>query len=127
MKKILLAILTFFYMSISTGIAMEIHYCMGKKIGVDLFHSGSDTCGKCGMTESKTGCCSDDYKFLKLQDEHKNTGNQIAFNSEITSVISFFNQFDSSRLIPTAKLFKNYSLQFDTGPTICIKNCVFRI
>ncbi len=54
-KKLFLFAITFIYMSISTGIAMEIHYCMGKKAGMEFYVSSSDKCGKCGMTEKDTG------------------------------------------------------------------------
>jgi len=56
MKKIYIGILAIVYMAVSSGIAMEIHYCMGKKAGVEFYGSSSDRCGKCGMKDTKTGC-----------------------------------------------------------------------
>ena len=68
-------------MTVSSGIAMEIHYCMGERAGADLYSSGSDKCGRCGMKEqNKKGCCHDDHKFYKLDDSHKKAANDISFN-----------------------------------------------
>ena len=51
MKKIIVAILAFLYLGVSSGVAMEIHYCMGKKAGVDLYNSNNQKCSKCSMHE----------------------------------------------------------------------------
>ncbi|RYD79988.1 MAG: hypothetical protein EOP53_08765 [Sphingobacteriales bacterium] len=81
MKKFLLSILTLMYMTVSSGIAMEIHYCMGERAGADLYSTGSDKCGRCGMKEqNKKGCCHDDHKFYKLEDSHKKSANELSFN-----------------------------------------------
>ena len=67
-------------MTVSSGIAMEIHYCMGEKVGAELYADSDDTCGRCGMKEQqKGGCCHDDHQFFKLEDSHKKAVNDIAF------------------------------------------------
>ncbi len=75
MKKFLVSLLAVLYLGMSSGIAMELHYCMGRLAGIEWFSSDNDRCGRCGMKEKKGGCCSDEYKFVKLQDAHKQTGN----------------------------------------------------
>lgn len=78
-------------MTVSSGIAMEIHYCMGERAGADFYGSSSDKCGKCGMTEqNKKGCCHDDNKFFKLADSHKKAANDFSFfQHEILPVPSY--------------------------------------
>jgi hypothetical protein len=69
------------YMTVSSGIAMEIHYCMGEKAGVDFYDHSGDNCGRCGMKEeNKKGCCNDEHKFLKLDDSHQKAVNAYNFN-----------------------------------------------
>src|SRR5688572_20201115 len=69
------------YMTVSSGIAMEIHYCMGEKAGVDFYNNPDDKCGRCGMKEqAKKGCCSDDHKFYKLEDSHQKAVNDYTAN-----------------------------------------------
>ena len=65
MKKIYIGIMAFVYMAVSSGIAMELHYCMGDMAGMEFYASANDTCGKCGMTQKNTGCCHDEFKFYK--------------------------------------------------------------
>jgi ribosomal protein S27AE len=71
MKKFVTAILALLYLAISSGVALELHYCMGKLAGVELFAGHNDRCGRCGMTEKKSGCCHDEVKLYKLEDAHK--------------------------------------------------------
>lgn len=72
------------YMAVSSGIAMEIHYCMGDKAGVDFYKKSSDKCGRCGMTnDEKAGCCSDDHKFLKIHDSHQKAVNAIDYTLQL--------------------------------------------
>ncbi len=78
-------------MSVSSGIAMEIHYCMGERAGADFYGSDSDTCGRCGMKEqNKAGCCHDDHQFYKLEDSHKKAVNDYNFSfGEIISLLQW--------------------------------------
>lgn len=77
MKKFFVSLLAVLYLGMSSGIAMELHYCMGKLAGIEWFSSDNDRCGRCGMKEKKGGCCSDEHKFVKLQDAHKQAGTDL--------------------------------------------------
>jgi len=128
MKKGFLAILAVLYMTVSSGIGMEIHYCMGKKAGMEFYGSSSDKCGKCGMTEKDTGCCHDEHKFYKLQDSHKTVSNDIHFTQPEFALVSEYPLFNSklpANIALTA--INNHSPPEYTGPSACILNCVFRI
>ena len=128
MKKIFLGILTMMYMTVSSGIAMEVHYCMGKKAGVDFYGSANDKCGRCGMKEKKTGCCHDEHKFYKLSDSHKNVSNDISFTAGEIAVVTAYPLYNwqlPAQGEPVAV--NNHSPPDDTRPSACIMNCVFRI
>ena len=128
MKKIYLGILTFFYMAVSSGVALELHYCMGDKAGMDLYGSASDKCGKCGMTEKKTGCCHDEFKFYKLNDSHKTVTNDIDLSASSFAVVNEYYMYNWQMPDNTAvTAFNNHSPPADTGPSACIMNCVFRL
>ena len=127
MKKLLVAIIAILYMASSSGVAMEIHYCMGKKSGVEFYGSTNVKCGKCGMTEKK-GCCQDKHQFYKLKDAHKTvSGNEIPEISIVAISTNFvsFNYHVISTLDDNA--FKNHSPPQFTKPSTCILNCNFRI
>ena len=128
MKKIIVAIIAFLYLSVSSGIAMEIHYCMGKKAGIDFYGSDDGKCGRCGMKDKKSGCCNDEHKFYKLNDSHKNVSNNISFETIDHPVIISHSVFESE--VSTA-LYLNtlhtHSPPHHTRPSACILNCVFRL
>ncbi len=128
MKKIIIGIVALIYIVVSSGIAMDIHYCMGKKAGVDFYSNGSDICGKCGMEEDKTGCCHDEHQFVKLSDSHQNVYNTISFASYNVDVINSFPFIELQ--LPTqfaTSSPSNHSPPYYNKPDACIMNCVFRI
>jgi hypothetical protein len=128
MKKIVVGILAILYMGVSSGVAMELHYCMGDKAGVDLYGSSSDTCGKCGMSEKDSGCCHDEYKFYKIEDSHKSVYNTIDLTASSEALIN--DHFMYNWQLPedmAASAVNNHSPPGYAGPSLCILNCVFRI
>ena len=71
MQKLAFTILTVFYLSFTSGLIINSHYCMDKLSSLELFGKKSETCSKCGMSNDETnGCCHDDTKVVKLQDDH---------------------------------------------------------
>ena len=128
MKKIFVGILALMYMTVSSGIAMEIHYCMGKKAGIDFYGSANDKCGRCGMKEKKSGCCHDEHKFYKLSDSHKNVSNDINFAANEIAVLTEYRVYNwQLPTVATLASVNNYSPPDDTEPSVCILNCVFRL
>jgi hypothetical protein len=73
MKKILAIIVACMYLAITSGLVLQIHYCMGKEVGssVAFADAGTHACATCGMENAKNKCCHDEVKFVKLQDVHK--------------------------------------------------------
>ncbi|MEP6594993.1 MAG: hypothetical protein ABJA71_03560 [Ginsengibacter sp.] len=73
MKKFIVSILAVFYLGSSIGASVHLHYCMDKLIGWSLEHSKNDRCNKCDMSKRQNGkgCCKDEYKQLKLQNDQK--------------------------------------------------------
>lgn len=127
MKKIAIAILAFLYLAVSSGVAMEIHYCMGKKAGMDLYSSSKDKCHKCGMKEKK-GCCSDENKFYKLSDSHKNVFNYLNFEIPVAVVTNNYplaDFFFSDR--KAEEKINNHSPPVYSRPSACVLNCIFRL
>ena len=128
MKKIYIGTLAFVYMAVSSGIAVQLHYCMGDKAGMELYGSSNDTCGKCGMTEKDTGCCHDEFKFYKISDSHKTVSNNIDLASSSVAVVNDFYVYNWQMPDNTALTsVNNHSPPDYTGPSNCIMNCVFRL
>lgn len=129
MKKIAIALIAVIYMGISSGIAMEIHYCMGKKAGVEFYGNKEDKCGKCGMKDNKD-CCSDEHKFIKLTDSHKNVASDQPGKAISVNLVPL-----GVPLITTGYAVKPVQESFNgisppprfTGIDACRMNCLFRI
>lgn len=115
-------------MVVVSGIALEIHYCMGQKAGMEFYGSNDGPCGKCGMKEKKGGCCHDEHKFIKLEDSHKNVSNDLSFDAGFKFIKTYFPEYLAPALTngPVAQV-NNHSPPEDTGPSACILNCVFRL
>ncbi len=127
MKKILVAILAVIYLGVSSGVAMNIHYCMGKISSVDLM-TLNDKCGKCGMKKGANSCCKDEFKFFKLKDSHKFISNDI----NVFAPVAFLNNqksiFDTELREPKIiSDFKNHSPPLSQGISLCILNSIFII
>lgn len=76
MKKFLAFILTIFYLASTTGATVHMHYCMGKIVDKSFWHNDDKECSKCGMektSEDGNGCCKDEEKQFKIDNEHKIT------------------------------------------------------
>src|SRR5574338_1116112 len=68
MKKLLYIITVFLYVTMSCGVIVNLHYCMGRYQSFDLYTAQKNECGKCGMPLDKShGCCKDEVKIVKLQ------------------------------------------------------------
>jgi len=115
-------------MVVSSGIAVELHYCMGDKAGMELFGSSSDTCGKCGMTEKDAGCCHDEFKFYKISDSHKTVSNKIELTAPVYAAIHTNYYYNLQACLHTAVTAGiNHSPPDYTKPSARIMNGVFRI
>jgi hypothetical protein len=68
MKRLTAILLALIYISTTSGIVVNTHYCMGKIAEIALGASGSAKCGTCGMENE--GCCHDDLQVLKLTENH---------------------------------------------------------
>ena len=74
MKKITVVILLFCYLAASAGVIVNFHFCMDKLASARLYEKKTKKCGKCGMhTEDSDGCCRDEVKIIKMDDDQKVT------------------------------------------------------
>ena len=82
MKKFLLTILAFVYLTTSMGATVHLHYCMGKLFSWSLVDKDSKNCGECGMPKDGTsgrcmsfkgGCCKDSNAHFQLDKDQKTT------------------------------------------------------
>ncbi len=126
MKKLQAIFLVVIYLSVSSGVVMNFHYCMGKIAEITLGKTQANKCGKCGM--ENTGCCNDEVKVIKLQDSHQAAHVQAEISSlpALNEVYHYPLSWSFTSLSSVSHL-KNHSPPGYGEPALCIKNCVFRI
>lgn len=76
MKRILFILLSLFYLGVSSGIALSIHYCEGKVKYIDVIPGEEHQC--CPEEDHSNSCCDDRVFFFKLDTEqitNQNTRN----------------------------------------------------
>ena len=74
LKKIFITVLAVFYLVVTSGVIMNIHYCMGNVSSVSFNHEkdhSDGSCSKCGMDKTENHCCKDEVKTVKLSDTHQ--------------------------------------------------------
>jgi hypothetical protein len=93
MKKILISVIAMFYLTVSSGLAMNIHYCMGKIASVTFGHEqdhNDGECSKCGMSKTENHCCNDEIQFVKLTDDQQVSKDQTFFTQTCYTIpVSF--------------------------------------
>lgn len=136
MKKLLLTIMTFVYLAVASGASVNLHYCMDKLVSMDIMGRNDHNCPVCKTQKENSaktefsckGCCKDELKQVKLENDHKA---QQSFFSEISfeSTEGTLHSNEYTLFIPV-KLIGSYNIN---GPPTKHKvptflfNCVFRI
>ena len=101
---------------------------MNKLVGMDLGHSETKQCVKCGMKSGEGNCCKDEHKQIKLHADHQNIPHVYLENFNkipCTLASTFTNNFSS--------ILATENLSFANAPPPLLKerryilNCVFLI
>lgn len=115
------------YLGLSSGLAVNIHYCMGKVTDVDVNNYSDKSC-VCNMKGGKMPCCGHFYELVKVNDEHQAVASSFSFKAPEIAV----HTFDNLMTVLTLPLtYSNTSAAHIppllSPPDIYIQNCVFRI
>ena len=128
MKKVIASFAVVIYFAFACGVMVNYHYCMNSFDSIRLYKAATDWCTKCGMHTKKHGCCHDEVRIVKIQDDHQTSSANYSIE-KIQPVIT-----RASELLSTAFLDKKEALiKVDHSPPlltqreIYIQNCVFRI
>lgn len=132
MKKFLTLVLTFLYMGTSTGATFHMHYCMGKLVDVDLWHSEVKKCSKCGNDQSTIcakKCCRDEHKTVKLEKDQKVTEHAVHAMQQtaIATPVSFANSPQAHIVSLVEEYPVNNAPPRSSKVPAHILNCTYRI
>jgi hypothetical protein len=126
MKKGIAAILLLFYFAFSTGIVISYHYCMDEFDSLQLGDKKTDICGRCGMHTDNMGCCNDQVKIFKIQDDQQTAAINFKFAAP-DMIIEAFPVFNQTPVISTHQVFANNHSPPLSKQDTYLQNCVFRI
>lgn len=119
MKKLLHIFLLTIYLPAALGVGFNVHYCGGEVESVEVF---SYTDHGCICHDTETGCCNDDWKFVKLDDNSQRTQPGVSFNfSPVSLFIQPIEQSDLSHVIALHEIGATYS----HGPPVIYNNPVY--
>lgn len=132
MKKVLITIFSLFYLAVSSGFTVHMHYCMGQLADWGLWHKESQTCSKCGMEKSiekDNGCCTDEYKFLKNDTDQKtvDAGFQQMQLVPVASPVAFIELPSIHFTSLTEEIPISHAPLRSPGVAVYIRNCIFLI
>ena len=133
MKKLIIAIVAFLYLGTSAGATVHMHYCMDKLVEWGLWHSEKkeDKCSNCGMEKAEAkdnGCCKDEHKQVKLENDHKAAaGYQVIQLLSVTIPADFFELAHIDLSSVAEENFVSHAPPRSSGIAAYIRNCVFLI
>lgn len=128
MKKIFSTITVFIYFTVTCGVMINFHYCMDRYSSFKLYAAADEKCDLCGMHTKNNGCCRDEIKILKLNDDQKTS--DVIFNfQEITPLEVTLSGFICASFYnaPASEHFSNHSPPLLSTEDTYLQNCVFRI
>jgi len=119
------------YLAITSGLVLQIHYCMGKEVGssVQFAAVNQQTCGVCGMQNAKNKCCHDEVKFVKLQDVHQQVTADYTFPAP-AAIIQEYNLLHAPNVTCTEIIDTRINAPPDDDdgqPSLLIFHNIFRI
>ena len=127
MKKGLIFLLAIIYITLTSGIVVNIHYCMGRVAGVTYGAEAGHRCDKCGM-EQKKGCCGTEHKLVKADSDHiyaKSITAPLTFEAQVPKTFSENNL--SYTLLKEHNSSRYHSPPDSRSNKLTIYNSVFRV
>lgn len=133
MKKFGIVILTFIYLTSTSGVMVHMHYCMGELADWGFGRVTSAICSFCGMDKGhgqNNGCCKDEFTFIQNHtDQHFNESGSEPVHTNIIDLPVFHDQ--SLPLVATSskalQLIHHPPPRGVSGIQTCVLNQVFRL
>ena len=126
MKKGIAAILLLFYFAFSTGVIISYHYCMDEFDSLQLGDKKTEICSKCGMYTDNMGCCNDEVKIFKIEDDQQTAAINFKFETPVM-VIEPLPVWNEIPVTSTHQVFSNNHSPPLSKQDTYLQNCVFRI
>ena len=130
MKRLLITIVAFVYLTSVIGISLQQHYCMNKLVSWSFFLEDKDLCDKCGMEKDgkQNGCCEDVQVKVKNENDQFKSFLSIVFEKkESQSEQNFFVYEPGWKLLFSEKQVADHGPPYHASVSLFILNRVFLI
>ena len=129
LKKALATISTLVYFAVTSGIVINMHYCMDRLNSTELYKTKTETCGKCGMhINESNGCCHDEIKIVKLTNDHNVSQLSHEIKAPEAPALNYNNLISDLNIDLFQKInYLNHSPPLISQQDTYLQNCVFRI
>lgn len=126
MKKIIALLLAVLYITTTSGVVLNVHYCMGKisSVKVDNFSVTMCTCGK---KLSNNSCCRTEIKVVKLSNDHKSALTSLKVKVSDIPVFHPVSLVYGSKIIASVPPYSTASKPPGVSVKTYLRNCVFRV
>lgn len=115
------------YITLTSGVAVNVHYCMGRIAGTTYGLEDDHQCDQCGM-EQKDGCCQTEHKLVKADDDHISSKSVSAdapvFTAVATEISGYLTPLIPGRAYLTPRYHAPPGIQSND---LCVLNSVFRM
>jgi hypothetical protein len=128
MKRIIASFTVIVYFAFACGVMVNYHFCMDQYHSFSLYQSASDKCATCGMHAKTRGCCHDEVKIVKLQDDYQTSVASFEFKNIQPAVIApseFLSVALLNEDVPVSKT--DHSPPLLPQQDVYLQNRVFRI
>jgi hypothetical protein len=71
MKRFFAILFAVLYTTLTSGFAINVHYCMGKLASIDWKEAPAENCQLCKKPSKGMDCCKDEFKFCKVTESHQ--------------------------------------------------------
>lgn len=131
MKRILLTILTVFYLGVASGATVHFHYCMGELVRWTLNKPDQAVCEFCAVPKKscEKSCCKEGSKQAKIDKSHQTTDVIYQFKQAPVALLNkpAWNFTVVSIPLNTGNSFLNKAPPITEDIPVFIRNCTFRI
>lgn len=128
MKRLAATLLALIYFSVSSGMVMNMHYCMGKLSSVKLAVLPAAKCA-CGKKSEKKSCCRTEVKLVKVEDaQQKAVVADVSFELSIAAPVTGLNFLHTSFYSGDISVISHaHAPPLLSEQDTYLQNCVFRI
>lgn len=122
MKKALSIIISLIYLMLSTGAAVNLHYCGGKLANININNHSEGCC--CGNKEMSKSCCNDKEFNLSLDvDQQVAQLIQIPTNDVVFSILTSLTLSQYQEYTTNEKIFIEHNIPPPKSDPIWLLNC----